>query len=321
MKSRHLRNDKTVQQLLYAVILLLIACLDVGAEDSGGGRRMVSFTEYLLFPRIWVSVLAGISGGLLLMTVKVRRRVRLLALSAVFIIFAVLPVFREAAGFFAKLAPHPSPLCAFARPVMFSLQEGRLVFPPVFAGVLAMIALLSIAGNKLFCGWVCPIGALQEVVYLASPRLRKRRMLFAVANSVRIGLLVLFVPLLLGLGMYIYGYFNPFEILHWPLGTDFWTLYAWAVILIVVAVSLFLYRPFCLIICPIGALTWFLEHISIARIRLRKERCNNCRVCVSKSPCSAMDAILAGKRLRPDCYACGACIAACPADALAFKIK
>ena len=318
MKNRHRSINKKVQRIVCGVILLLTACQDVGAEE-GGGRRMISFAEYLLFPRIWLSVLAGIGGGLLLMTVKVRRRVRLLALSAVFIVFAVLPVFRETAGFFAKLAPHPSPLCAFTRPVMFSLQEGRLVFPPVFAGVLAMIALLSIVGNKLFCGWVCPIGALQEVVYLTSPRIRKRRLLFAVTNSVRIGLLALFVPVLLGLGMYIYGYFNPFEILHWPVGTDFWTLYAWAVIMLVVVLSLLLYRPFCHIVCPIGALTWLLEHISIARIRLRKEKCNNCRVCVSKSPCSAVEAILAGKRLRPDCYACGTCIEVCPAGALQFK--
>jgi len=319
MKSRYRRVDTTVQQLLCAVILLLIACLDAGAEE-GGGRRMISFTEYLLFPRIWVSVLVGIGGGLLLRTVRIKRTTRIIMLAAVFILFAVLPVF-QGVEFFAGLSPHPSPLCSFARPVMFSLQEGQLIFPPVFAGVLAMIALLSIAGNKLFCGWVCPIGALQEIVYLCLPRLKKLRIPFAAANSARIGLLVLFVPILLGYGIYIYGYFNPFEILHWPVGPDFWTLYAWAVILIVVVVSLFLYRPFCHIICPIGALTWFLEHISIARIRLRKETCNNCRVCVSKAPCSAMEAILSGKRLHPDCYACGTCVAACPADALQFRIR
>ena len=318
MKSRHRRIDKTVQQSLCAVILLLIACMDAGAED-GRSRRMISFTEYLLFPRIWLSVLAGIGGGLLLMVVKVKSLARAILLTAVFILFAVLPVF-QGVEFFAGLSPHPSPLCAFAKPILFSMQEGQLIFPPVFAGVLAMIALLSIAGNKLFCGWVCPIGALQETVYLCFPRLKKRRIPFAAVNSVRIGLLVLFVPILLGYGIYIYGYFNPFEILHWPVGADFWTLYAWAVIMIVVVGSLFLYRPFCHIICPIGALTWFLEYISIARIRLHKETCNNCRVCVSKSPCSAMEAILAGKRLRPDCYACGACIAACPADALHFRI-
>ena len=84
---------------------------------------------------------------------------------------------------------------------------------------------------------------------------KKIRLSFYAANSVRIGLLVLFVLVLLGYGIYIYDYSNPFEILHWPVGADFWTLYAWTVIMIVVVVSLFIYRPFCHIISPIGALT------------------------------------------------------------------
>ena len=320
MKNRHCCIDKNVQKLLCAVILLLIACLDAGAENAGGGRRMITFGQYLLFPRIWLSVLAGAGGWLLLRTMRVKRTARIILLAAVFILFAVLPVF-QGVKFFAGLSPHPSPLCAFAKPIMFSLQEGRFIFPPVFAGVLAMIALLSIAGNKLFCGWVCPIGALQEIAYLVSPRRKKLRIPFTAANSVRIGLLILFVPLLSGFGMYIYGYFNPFEILHWPLGTDFWTLYAWAVIVLLAAASVFVYRPFCHIICPIGALTWFLEHISFARIRVSKERCNDCMACVKKAPCSAMRAVLAGKRARPDCYACGACIEACPTGALQFRMR
>ena len=76
MKSLHLRVDKTVQQLLYAVILLLIACLDAGAEDNGG--------------------------GLLLRTVRIKRTMRIISLAAVFILFAVLPMF-HGVGFFASM--------------------------------------------------------------------------------------------------------------------------------------------------------------------------------------------------------------------------
>jgi polyferredoxin len=305
---------------LCTVILLLVAGLDAAAEDGVGGRRMISFTGYLLSPRIWVSVLAGAGGWLLLRTIPLKRTVRIMLLAAAFIIFAVLPLFRDI-GFFGKLSPHPSPLCAFAKPVMFSLQEGQLIVPPVFAGVLTMIALLSIAGNKLFCGWVCPIGALQEIIYLVLPRVKKIRLPFAAANSARIGVLLLFVPLLTGSGVYIYGYFNPFEILHWPLGTDFWTLYTWAVISLLAAAAVFMYRPFCHVICPIGALTWVLEHISFARIRVRKEQCTDCGACVKRAPCAAMKAVLAGKRARPDCYACGTCIEACPSNALQFRMR
>jgi polyferredoxin len=193
--------------------------------------------------------------------------------------------------------------------------------PPVFAGVLAVIALLSLVGNKLFCGWVCPIGALQEIFYLLPHRRKRFRLAFYAVNSVRFGLLLIFIPLLINAGVYIYGYVNPFEILHWPFDTDFWSLYAWTVTIIVILFSLAIYRPFCHSVCPIGAIAWLLENISFMRIRLRKDRCNNCRLCIKEAPCFGMQSILDGKRIRPDCYACGKCIAVCPTKALEFNIK
>lgn len=229
-----------------------------------------------------------------LLLVRIRSLARALLLAAVFIVFAVLPVF-YGIEFFAKLSPHPSPLCALTKPIMFSLNMKQIVFPPVFATILLLIAFLSIIGNKLFCGWVCPIGALQEIVYLGSPRLGKYKLSFVVVNMLRVILLILLVPILIRYGIYLYGYFNPFEIIHWPFATDFWVLYTWAVILITISASLFLFRPFCHCICSIGALTWFLEWISLAKIRLREEKYNQCKLCIKHSPCLAVPSILNGK--------------------------
>jgi len=306
--------------LFISAFIIFLLSPELNAQGSGSGRRMITFTQFLLFPRFWLSVLIGLGGGVLLVTLKIRRTIRAILLSGVFILFGVLPHFHEI-EFFAKLAPHPSPLCSFAKPVMFSLQAKQFVLPPVFAGVLAFIVFLSIVGNKLFCGWVCPIGALQEVCYLLPIVRQKKRLSYFAVNTIRYGLLVFFVPALVHFGIYLYGYFNPFEILHWRVGTEFWILYTWIVIAITITVSLFTFRPFCHIVCPIGALTWLLEHISVARIRLLKDRCNQCGLCVKKSPCMAVNAILAGKRVRPDCYACGKCIEVCPENAVAFNIK
>ena len=238
------RSNKHFSIAIFALIIAAVfVCSVAGAQERGDGRRMLTFTEFLLFPRVWLSVLVGIGGGILLIIYKIKSRLRLMLLALVFVLFAVLPVFNEIT-FFARLAPHPSPLCAFAKPILFSLEMEQLVVPPVFAGVLAVIALLSIVGNKLFCGWVCPIGALQEIFYLLPNRLKKVRLPFYVVNSIRIGLLVIFIPLLISSGVYIYGYFNPFEILHWPFDTDFWALYAWAVTGIMIIFIPFYLSPF-----------------------------------------------------------------------------
>jgi polyferredoxin len=203
MITTHSNQKRFSGTILILIVVTFFVCSVVGAQEREGGRRMLTFTEFLLFPRVWLSVLVGIGGGILLIIYKIKSWLRLTLLALVFILFAILPVFNEV-SFFARLAPHPSPLCAFAKPVMFSLEMEQLVVPPVFAGVLAVIALLSIAGNKLFCGWVCPIGALQEIFYLIPIRCKKIRLPFYAANSIRMGLLIIFIPLLIGCGVYIF---------------------------------------------------------------------------------------------------------------------
>ena len=300
------------------IILITLFLSDACYAQEGGGRRMLTYGEFLLYPRVWVSVLFGIAGGLLLMFVKIKTPLRLLLLAVMFLVFAVLPVF-HGVTFFAKLAPHPSPMCAITKPVIFSLRMNQFVFPAAFAGVLSFIVFLSIIGNKLFCGWVCPIGALQEFFHLLPFNQKKFKPRFSIINSIRAVLLIGFVPLLLAFGFVVYSYFNPFELLHWPFGTDFSIIYVWAVAAVTVLLSLFIFRPFCQIACPIGIITWILEKVSLTKIRLNKEKCNSCMACVKKSPCLAIDAVIEEKPIRPDCYACGKCIDECPTNALSFK--
>jgi polyferredoxin len=303
--------------LVLTLILLFAAGSELWAERAGSGRQPLSLAQYLLYPRIWLSLLFGIAGASLLTACRVRTWLRLSLMAVVFVTFAILPIFREVA-FFAKLSPHPSPLCALTKPILFSLNARQLIFPMVFAVVLGLIGLLSIIGNKLFCGWACPIGALQEIAYLALPACRKFKPPFALLNTLRGLVLVLFVPVLILTGIFLYGYFNPFELLHWPSVADFFYIYLVAGVM--VAAALGLYRPFCHALCPIGFLTWLLEPVSLARVQLQQEKCTQCGACEKKSPCLAVQSILAGRRLRPDCYACGACLASCPSGALVFKV-
>ncbi len=119
-----------------------------------------------------------------------------------------------------------------------------------------------------------------------------------------------------GSDLYTYhNVLNPFELFDW----HFELVLAVLVGAVLIA-SVFVYRPFCYLVCPVGLLTWVLEHVSIFRVRLLREKCNDCKKCILKSPCPSVKAIMDGDTLRPDCYACGICIDACPRDALKFGI-
>jgi polyferredoxin len=124
---------------------------------------------------------------------------------------------------------------------------------------------------------------------------------------------VLFVPLVFVIGKSIYDYFNPFEALHW--GFELWGT---ATLLIVLVAAFFIFRPFCYLLCPIGLITWLLEHISLSRVEVDPDKCTECYECTDVAPCPAMIYIVDGKRFRPDCHACGRCLNTCDEDAIKF---
>ena len=109
-------------------------------------------------------------------------------------------------------------------------------------------------------------------------------------------------------------YFNPFEFLHW--GFEAMAIAAFVATLIA---AVFIFRPFCYLICPLGLITWVLEHASLVKVKLDNDLCTRCDICVHLSHCPAVPSILGGKRSRPDCHACGRCLEVCPEGALAFR--
>jgi polyferredoxin len=291
-------------------MLAVLLCMPVMAGGGGGGggdgsgmgggrnTDLTSIWTGLLSIKLILGGVAALSGLILLKTIKINRNIRTLLMCAVFVLFGVLVIMHQ-----------PSPLRAVVDPVAALATGGAITLKK--ATMLAFIGGLSVIGAKLFCGWVCPFGALQEIVNrIPAPSGKKIKLPFKISNSIRISLFAISLIMILTTGYDLYTYhgiLNPFELFDWA--------------------SVFVYRPFCYLVCPVGLLTWLLEHVSIFRVRLLREKCNDCKKCILKSPCPSVKAILDGDKLRPDCFACGACIDACPAcidacpkDALKFGI-
>ncbi|MCX5801866.1 MAG: 4Fe-4S binding protein [Candidatus Eisenbacteria bacterium] len=278
----------------------------------------MNFFDVWLLPRVWVGAAFCVVGLLFLMKSWVSSTVRLVSLVVTFFAFGVVLILPL--GHFARgMSIHPSPVCIVTRPFEF-LNAGRHV-PVIFLSILAFVAVFTILGNKLFCGWVCPVGAAQEIVHrIPLPKRLKIKLPFGVTNAVRFLLYVVFLVVVFTAGLSIYGYFNPFEFLFWefqPLALPvFLAILSFLATLIA---ALFIFRPFCYLICPLGLVTWILEHLSVVRVRVDKEKCTNCNLCVALSPCPAVPSILEDRKSRPDCHACGRCIEVCPEKALAFR--
>jgi polyferredoxin len=308
------KQDKTrsvVRLLILTSVILLIFAGQIYGEDEVAKKPM-SFWDVFLLPKIWVGAIFCLAGALLLVKARATRSLRLMFLPVIFFAFGVtaaLPLGKFAAG----MGLHPSPVCTVTKPLLF-INAGRSV-PVLFFGILAAITVFSVAGNKLFCGWVCPIGAIQELFHsIPVPGRSKIKLPFKITNWIRLLVFLVFIPLVFILGESIYDHINPFHALHWN-----FVLLDMIVLSVVLIASVFIFRPFCYLLCPMGLYTWLLEHISITRIRVNQELCTRCENCIMTTPCPAMPAIVDGRKSHPDCHACGDCLDKCAEGAITFK--
>jgi ferredoxin len=260
------------------------------------------FAQILLSPKYGFYMVGSIVAIILLALKKVSTPVRLVCLVAFFYVFGV------------AFSIHPSPMCALTKaPLRYHLSG---FIPPPMAVMAAVMLFLTVIANKVFCGWICPLGCMQEAVYLISRRPRPVKCSFGISNAVRTSLFSAFILFLFVSQSNVYDFFNPFEIFHWH-----FTPHLLISISLVTAASLWMYRPFCQFICPAGLITWLFERMSLFAVRKNGARCTNCKQCIKTSPCNAIEGLIANRNVVPDCFACGACIKACPEDALSFSLR
>lgn len=273
------------------------------ASTAAAAPQRAGFWAAWAMPKVWLAFLfAGLGLGLLV-SGRTSRPLRLAILGISFLLWGIVPAL-PLGGFSRGMVLHPSPMCLVGRSIQF-LSAGRAI-PPMFLGLLLATALMTIAGSKLFCGWVCPIGALQELLHAVPlPKGWKRRIPFPVSNGVRVGFFAAFLVVLFGWKRYLYDYVNAFHFLEWN-----FELGSVLVAAVVMVAALFVFRPFCYHVCPLGLVTWVVEQLSLTKVRTAPS-CTGCRRCVEASPCPSVGAIIEGKAVRPDCHACGRCIEAC----------
>jgi len=197
------------------------------------------------------------------------------------------------------------------------------LYPDLMIKVVAFgfFIMLAVIGNKMICGWACPFGALQELIYCVPilRKIKKRKLPFIFTNTIRVCLFIAMLLFLFGIiggrkGFVIYHYINPFNLFN----LDFETLSILLTVIIALLASIAVYRPFCQFICPFGLVSWIAERFSIFRVRIDKEKCTQCGACIKACPLEAAEGRVNGKKMPADCFSCARCLNVCPVDAIQY---
>jgi ferredoxin len=197
------------------------------------------------------------------------------------------------------------------------------LYPSMISKSIALIFFIALAiiANKLICGWACPFGALQELVY-SLPILRKMKRWkppFWLTNTMRGGVFFAMLLFLFGIvggrkGFVIYHYLNPFNLFN--LDFDHWLIFVTVVVSL--TLSFLIYRPFCHLICPFGFVSWIAERISLTRVKIDQDECTDCGACIRACPTEAAKGIISDKLFGADCFSCARCLNVCPQDAIRY---
>jgi ferredoxin len=189
------------------------------------------------------------------------------------------------------------------------ITSGIRVGPQVYLSDLPLLLLVAftllttLLWGRVFCGYLCPFGVLQDVLDRVTPRRFKRELPQRVherATLTKYGVLaIVLAPALVGSGVGIYQYFEPFGTVF------FWSRSAllWAIAAALLAASVIIPRFYCRYVCPLGAalaLASFLSPFRIARV----EQCGVCKVCEQRCPTRA----IRGARIDfAECVRCNVC--------------
>ena len=200
--------------------------------------------------------------------------------------------------------------------------------------VIGFLILMGALFGRFICGWLCPFGLIQELLYKIPTRKIRKARAFQPLKYLKYAVLAVFV-IALPLAIYLQSGLAspafckficpagtleagvPLVLMNESLQAAIGWLFSWKLLLLVVTIvsAVMIYRPFCRFVCPLGAIYALFNKISVFGLRFEAHQCTNCGACArackmeinpSKTPDSA------------ECIRCGDCVKVCPTAALKF---
>jgi NosR/NirI family transcriptional regulator, nitrous oxide reductase regulator len=188
----------------------------------------------------------------------------------------------------------------------FYLTEPLMVMIAAYTVVSVILI-----GRGVFCGWLCPFGALQELLAQVSRALRVPQWNPSPALEKRLWL-GKYIAAAAVLALVLTGFdssgatteIEPFKTAITSKFTRAWpyVLYAGALL----GIGLFSERAYCRFLCPLGGVLAALDRLHLIDLLKRRPECGNpCHLCERSCPVRAIEPT--GKIITAECFQCLDC--------------
>lgn len=185
----------------------------------------------------------------------------------------------------------------------------------VFIMLLALVIGLVLTG-KSFCGWICPLGSIQEALGGIGKRLWPRAYNRVPRSAERVLQYLKYVVLIWVLvqtarsAQLIFQDWDPYFSLY-HIWTDEVAISGYVVAGLTVVASLFIPRPFSRYACPLGAINGLFNWFSFIGITRDSATCTECGLCTKVCPVN-IDLCASTTVRSIECTRCLKCVDACP---------
>ena len=200
--------------------------------------------------------------------------------------------------------------------------------------VFGILILWGLMLGRTICGWLCPLGLIQELLHkIPTPKIKKNSVTHALTflKYVMLAVFAVAVPLWFGLkqGKAVPGfckYICPAGTLEGAVGllsnpgnSDLFGLLGifftrkFVIMMIIGLACVFCYRSFCRFLCPLGAIYGMFNRLAVAGVKVDADRCTHCGACAMNC---RMDVRHVGDR---ECINCAQCMDVCRQGAISMK--
>lgn len=210
------------------------------------------------------------------------------------------------------------------------LASGEVRLPLYTLGFL--FAFGAVLG-RFVCGWLCPFGLVQDLIYKIPAPKKLRRLPgdrgLVMLRYLLLALLCILLPLTV---VNIVGQGSPwFCKVVCPAGTlgaglplvlfgegyadaaGIWFAIKVSTLVVILVLAALTYRPFCRYLCPLGAIYGLFNPISLVRLKFDRGKCISCGACERVCKLNISPHLTPGST---ECIRCGDCVAVCPTRAL-----